>query len=178
MIPEWLALACSGLVSMIREVHVIFLRWTKSAILITQQDQRERERFVSFTPEESELKSQGLLLPSSFLETNRPRPFSSGATCADSRLTLARLKTIWTLLTLTWPRPELKTRQCLKRSSKNLIPLFCGINLDLDRLLFFRDLMEIKTLQKYALAAAPKMFQFRSRCKQAACFLTAATAFL
>lgn len=83
MIPEWLALACSGLVSMIREVHVIFLRWTKSAILITQQDQREREIFVSFTPEESELKSQGLLLPSSFLETNRPRPFSSGATCAE-----------------------------------------------------------------------------------------------
>ena len=94
--------------------------------------EREREIFVSFTPEESELKSQGLLLPSSFLETNRPRPFSSGATCADSRLTLARLKTIWTLLTLTWPRPELKTRQCLKRSSKNLIPLFCGISLDLD----------------------------------------------
>ena len=50
----------------------------------------------------------------------------------SSRLTLARLKTIWTLLTLTWPRPELKTRQCLKRSSKNLIPLFCGISLDLD----------------------------------------------
>lgn len=49
------------------------------------RSERERERFVSFTPEESdlELKSQGLLLPSSFLETNRPRPFSSGATCAE-----------------------------------------------------------------------------------------------
>ena len=56
-----------------------FSAMDQECILITQQE----IYIYIFYPEESELKSQGLLLPSSFLETNRPRPFSSGATCAE-----------------------------------------------------------------------------------------------